>query len=301
MEGGRLRDRRGAGLSGADLPDHAYWEKWFPADWVSEMREQIRLWFYSMLFMSVTLDGRSPYERVLTYEKLRDETGREMHQSWGNAIDADEALENMGADVMRWMFCEQPPSQNLSFGYGPANEKRRLLTFWNSVSFFVTYANIEGFRPDYADLARARDASCGRSTAGWSRARSSSSPRRPRAYERFWTPGVTRRVRAFVDDLSNWYIRRSRRRFYEYDEAAFRTLWYALVQAIRVIAPVMPFLADHLWRNLVAEPVRGRARSVFLAGWPSRRRPRRRALLGEIAEARQVVELGRQARATSGR
>ena len=98
-----------AGLTGADLPDHAYWEKWFPADWVSEMREQIRLWFYSISFMAVTLTGRFPYRSVLTYEKLLDEHGREMHRSWGNAIPADEAFERMGADVMRWQFCEQNP------------------------------------------------------------------------------------------------------------------------------------------------------------------------------------------------
>src|ERR671910_662108 len=89
------------GLTGADLPDHSYWEEWFPADWVSEMREQIRLWFYSLSFMSVTLTGRAAYQRVLTYEKLLDETGREMHRSWGNSIDGNETFERMGADVMR--------------------------------------------------------------------------------------------------------------------------------------------------------------------------------------------------------
>ncbi|MET0938650.1 MAG: class I tRNA ligase family protein, partial [Gaiellaceae bacterium] len=131
------------GLTTADLPDHANWVKWFPADMVSEMREQIRLWFYAISFMSVTLIGRSPYSRVLTYEKLLDETGREMHRSWGNAISADEALDRMGADVMRWLYCEQVPSQNMRFGYGPAHEaKRRLLTFWNCAKFFVDYANV---------------------------------------------------------------------------------------------------------------------------------------------------------------
>ena len=99
------------GLSGADLPDHAYWETWFPADWVSEMREQIRLWFYSQLFMSVALVGRAPYREILAYEKLRDETGKEMHKSWGNAIEANEAMDKMGADVMRFMYCEQLPSR----------------------------------------------------------------------------------------------------------------------------------------------------------------------------------------------
>ena len=90
-----------AGLSGADLPDHAYWEEWFPADWVSEKREQIRLWFYSQCFMAVTLDGRSPYKQVLTYEKVFDEHGKAMHKSAGNSIELNDALDRMGADVAR--------------------------------------------------------------------------------------------------------------------------------------------------------------------------------------------------------
>ena len=290
-----------AGLSGADLPDHAYWEKWFPADWVSEMREQIRLWFYSISFMSVTLTGRSPYNSVLTYEKLLDENGREMHRSWGNAIDAAEALDNMGADVMRLLFCAQVPSQNLRFGYGPAKEiKRRLLTLWNSVSFLVTYANIEGYRPSYDDVRAGPPTEELRMLDRWLVARTQQLvAETTEAYESFWTPGVTRAFDAFVDDLSNWYIRRSRRRFYEYDDAAFRTLWYALVQALRVIAPVTPFLADHLWRNLVAEPCEGAPDSVFLASWPETGQPEN-GLLEETAAARRVVELGRQARSASG-
>ena len=107
------------GLTTADLHDHAYWEEWFPADWVSEMREQIRLWFYSQHFMSVVLTGRAPYRKVLGYEKMLDETGREMHGSWGNMIEAEDAFERMGADVMRWQFCAQPPDRNLLFGFGP--------------------------------------------------------------------------------------------------------------------------------------------------------------------------------------
>ena len=144
----------GVGVTVADLPDHAHWEKWYPADWVSEMREQIRLWFYSMLFMGVALDGRSPYRRVLTYEKVNDETGRPMHKSWGNAIWFEDAIEEMGADVMRWMYAAQPPAQNLNFGYGRAGDvKKRLLTLWNTYAFFVTYAGINDFQPDAATLA----------------------------------------------------------------------------------------------------------------------------------------------------
>src|SRR5439155_1051208 len=154
----------GEGLTVADLPSHEEWEQWFPADWVSEMREQIRLWFYSMLFMSVALEGRAPYRRVLSYEKVNDETGRPMHKSWGNAI---------------------------------------------------------------------------------------------------W----------FDDDLSNWYVRLSRGRFWrsgnEADSrAAYDTLWYALCQLLRCIAPVMPFLSDEIWQNLVRSACPDAAQSVHLAGYP---------------------------------
>src|SRR6266487_782209 len=144
------------GLTTADLPDDAYWHEWFPAAWVSEMREQIRLWFYSQLFMSVTLTGQAPYRKVLGYEKMLDERGREMHGSWGNAIDADEAFRRMGADVMRWQYCQQPPNQNLLFGFGPGKEiQRKLLTLWNSVSFLASYANTADFMPSLPDLEAA--------------------------------------------------------------------------------------------------------------------------------------------------
>jgi isoleucyl-tRNA synthetase len=285
-----------AGLTGADLPDHAYWQQWFPADWVSESREQIRLWFYSLSFMSVTLDGRSPYRRVLAYERVRDETGREMHKSTGNAIEANEAISRMGADVVRWIYSEQVPSQNVNFGYGPANEvKRRLLTFWNSVSFLVTYANIEGFRPSWGEAPAAE-----KPLDRWLVVRTHELVATATTeFERFWTPGVVRAWESFVDDLSNWYIRRSRRRFYGDDDAAFSTLWWALVEAVRVISPVMPFLAERMWQVLVAEPIDGAPDSVFLAGWPEAGEVDR-ALLDEIAAVRRVVELGRQARSGSG-
>jgi len=278
-----------AGLTGADLPDQAYWERWFPADWVTEMREQIRLWFYSQSFMSITLDGRSPYRQVLTYEKVYDEAGRPMHKSSGNMIELNEALERMGADVARWLFCEQQPSQPLRFGYHMADEvKRRLLTFWNSVSFFVTYANVDQFDPSApAGELKPLDR--------WLVARTAQLVRKTTdAYERFWTPAVVQEFEAFVDDLSNWYIRRSRRRFWEGDATALRVLWDALTTAIQVISPVMPFLAEHLWRKLVSED-----ESVFLARWPEAADVDER-LVAEVAAVRRVVELGRQARAASG-
>jgi isoleucyl-tRNA synthetase len=287
------------GLSHADLPDHSYWEQWFPADWVSEMREQIRLWFYSLMFMSVVLTGRAPYREVLTYEKLLDGQGREMHGSWGNLIDAQDAFQRMGADVMRWLYCRQPPTQNIRFGYAQAEEvKRGLLTFWNSMKFFVEYANIESFRPSWDELEDGPPTSTPLDRWLVSRTRELVAEATA-GYDGYRTVDVVRAFDAFVDDLSNWYIRRSRRRFWDGDDTALRTLWHGLAQSLRVIAPLMPFFSEHMWRNLVAGPCEAAPESVHLAGWPNERE-RDERLLAEISEVRRVVELGRQARSASG-
>ena len=286
------------GLTTADLPDHAYWEQWFPADWVSEMREQIRLWFYSQHFMSVVLTGRAPYRKVLGYEKMLDETGREMHGSWGNMIEAEDAFARMGADVMRWQFCGQPPDRNLLFGFGPAREiQRKLLTLWNSCKFLVDYANVEGWTPAWSDLEGPRGEL--EPLDRWLLERTRALAHEATAgYESWLTVDVVRAFEAYVDDVSNWYIRRSRRRFWDGDPTALATLWAALVQGLRVVSPLMPFLTDHLWRVLTA-PCAEAPESVHLAGWPELADPDA-GLLEEIAELRRVVELGRQARATAG-
>jgi isoleucyl-tRNA synthetase len=285
------------GLTTADLPDHAYWEEWFPADWVSEMREQIRLWFYSQLFMSVALVGKAPFQRVLGYEKMLDEHAREMHGSWGNMIEAEDAFKRMGADVMRWQYCAQPPDRNLLFGFGPAHEiQRKLLTLWNSVKFLTDYANIAGWQPTWAESGPEGDL---QPLDRWLVTRTHALVEEATAgYESWLTVDVVRAFEAFVDDVSNWYIRRSRRRFWDGDETALATLCYALVQGIRVVSPLMPFLTDHLWRRLTAPSTRAPA-SVHLAGWPDVPAPDA-ALLDEVAELRRVVELGRQARSTAG-
>ena len=257
----------GVGLTKADLPDHAYWEKWFPADWISEMREQIRLWFYSQLFMSVALVGRAPYQRVLGYEKLHDEHGRAMHKSWGNAIWFDDAIEKIGADVSRWMFAGQDTGQNMNFGYGPASDvARRLLTLWNTYRFLVLNANPEGFRPLWEEADRGPESD--NPLDRWVIARASELARDCRAaLDAYDTPSMTRAVEAFWDDLSNWYVRRSRPRFWEGDRAAFATLHHALVQCLRIMGPVTPFLTDEMWQNLVA---RGCGPDAPVLGAPGR-------------------------------
>ena len=298
----------GEGLTIADLPSHEEWELWFPADWVSEMREQIRLWFYSMLFMSVALVGRSPYRRVLSHEKVNDETGRPMHKSWGNAIWFDDAVETMGADVMRWMYASQTPSQNLSFGYGPAKQvERRLLTLWNTYSFLVTYARIDGFQPEYETTLTGPPPEGLRPLDRWLLARTQALVAECRdALDRYDSPRLVRAVEAHVDDLSNWYVRLSRGRFWKNADdadksAAYATLWYALTQLLRCIAPVMPFVSDEIWQNLVRAVCPDAPDSVHLSGYPSPHPMLAdQAVLEEMESVRSVVELGRQARSASG-
>jgi isoleucyl-tRNA synthetase len=296
---GGFAEGAGEGLTVADLPDQAYWERWFPADWVSEMREQIRLWFYSQLFMSVALTGKAPYRAVLGYEKLNDETGRPMHKSWGNAIWFDDAIEVMGADVMRWLFAAQPPGQNMSFGYGPAETvRRRLHPLWNSYRFLSLNAGPESFRPD-AD-ARERGPRSDELLDRWLLARVQELVRDAReALDRFATPEYVRACERFFDDLSNWYVRSSRPRFWAGDQTAFAVLHHALERVARVIAPTMPFLAEELWEGLIVDPLGDAAPdSVHLAGFPEvDAELLDEELLAAMADARAVVELGHQARA----
>jgi isoleucyl-tRNA synthetase len=205
----------------------------------------------------------------------------------------------MGADVMRWQYCAQPPDRNLLFGFGPAYEiQRRLLTLWNSAKFLVDYANIEGWTPAWSVPEDGSSAEL-QALDRWLVARTHELvAETTAAYETWLTVNVIRSFDAFLEDVSNWYIRRSRRRFWDGDAAALETLWFALVQAVRVISPVMPFLSDHIWRRLTG-PAEGAPGSVFLAGWPAEAAVDD-ALLAEVADVRRVVELGRQARAQAG-
>src|SRR5262245_24037427 len=213
----------------------------------------------------------------------------------------------MGADVMRWQYCQQPPNQNLLFGFGPGKEiQRRLLTLWNSISFLASYANTSDFTPSLSDLeVTGQDAAAADRWPGmqlldrWLLARTARLiADATSGYEQFLTVNVIRAFESYLDDLSNWYIRRSRRRFWNSDEAALRTLWTSLVQSVRVIAPVAPFLAEHMWQSLVVAVCADAPESVFLAGWPEAGQIDDR-LVANVAAVRQVVELGRRARAQS--
>lgn len=288
------------------LENREYWEKWFPADWVSEMREQIRLWFYSMLIMSVALVDRPPYKAVKTYEKVNDEKGRPMHKSWGNAIWFDDAAEKIGADVMRWMYCGANTTQNMNFGFGIADEVRRnLLTLWNTYSFFIMYANLDGFVPENANVPVAERAELDKWILARLNALVSAANAELQDYD---VASVTRQVEGFVDDLSNWYVRRSRRRFWKSESdsdklAAYSTLYEALVTLAKLVAPMTPFLAEEMYQNLVKSNGRNpdAPESVHHCDYPQADESLvDQQLLGDVALTQKLVSLGRAARNKAG-
>ncbi len=234
--------------------DRASWEKWFPADFITEsFPGQYRNWFYAMLVMSTVLEKRPPFQTVLGFGTLRDEKGQPMHKSLGNSIDFNDAAETAGADVLRWIFAQTNPEHNLNFGWTLANDtKRRLLTLWNSYNFFVTYARLEDWRPgSAAPPVEARP-----EMDRWLMARVQWLVQHVRAgLDEYDAMAASKSIESFFDDLSNWYIRRTRDRFWApggtADPAALATLHDALVTLVKLLAPFMPFLAEEMYQNLV--------------------------------------------------
>ena len=281
------------------------WARWFPADLVVEMSAQIRGWFYAMLFMSVTLEGRAPYRTVVAHDKVLGEDGREMHKSWGNAVWLDDALDRMGPDVVRYLFASHPVADPIRFGYAAARDvKRRFLTLWNVYTLFVTYAKVD--RPSLPPRADPpREA---RGLEAWILSRLQGLVGDVRAALDDCHPRrALGAVEAFVqDDLSNWYVRRRRRQFWKgemTDEKlqAYATLRHVLFRVCQLLAPVTPFVTEHIYGNLVARRSADAPVSVHLTPFPS---PdvtlEDRALETAVGAARQVLSVGLAARNEAG-
>ncbi|MEZ4771483.1 MAG: class I tRNA ligase family protein [Caldilineales bacterium] len=327
--------------------DPEHWRKWYPADLITEsFPGQFRNWFYSVLAMGTVLTRQAPFRNNFSYATLMGEDGRAMHKSWGNAIDFNEGADMIGVDVMRWMFLNHKPEQNLLFGFHRADETRRRfhIPLWNVYSFFVTYANLA---PEWSPGTPEGEAKSGRpADGGWQMARSpgaersgegkgqdedgvSQSPTPPlipssadslmdrwidarlheligvvdTQLENFDSEAATLACEAFLDDLSNWYVRRSRRRFWDGDPAALDTLYHVLVTFARLLAPMQPFLAEAIYQNLVREglsvlpgtdsPGSPVPESVHHTGWPQADAVRvDTRLLADMDLARAVVSLG---------
>ncbi|MEA2537087.1 MAG: isoleucyl-tRNA synthetase [Chloroflexota bacterium] len=286
--------------------DPAYWAKWYPADFITEsFPGQFRNWFYSMLAMGTVLRREPPFETIFGYALVTDEDGRPMHKSTGNAIDFDEAAERMSVDVMRWLFLSARPEENIRFGWNVADAARReLLVLWNVYAFFVTYARLVGWTPAAGAPAPEDRGPLDRWILSRAAGLADEAGERLRDVDAL---GATRRISVFVDDLSTWYLRLSRRRFSRNDDvaersAAFATLHEALVTVARVLAPVLPFLAEAMYGNLVGSVDPDAPDSVHLTRWPADEGApgRDRRLEDAMATARRAVDLARTLRGTAG-
>ena len=281
--------------------DKEYWEQWFPAEFICEsLPGQFRNWFYALIAMSAVMENKPPFTNVLGYKLVKDEHGEEMHKSTGNAIWFDDAAEKMGVDVMRWLYASRNPFSNLNFGYGIAKETRKqLITLWNSYSFFTTYARLDNFLPeehqvDYEDLS---------DLDKWMIARLHRLIKdSEEAYNNYDVYSVMQDIETFIDDLSNWYIRRSRRRFWKSENdndkwGAFQTLYKTLKGLIKILSPVVPFVTETIYQNLVRELESNAPESIHLCEYPEYNEDYiKESLIEQINTIIKLVSMGRAAR-----
>jgi isoleucyl-tRNA synthetase len=269
-------------------------ERRFPADFICEAIDQTRGWFYSLLAVNTLVFERAPYRDVVCLGLIVAGDGQKMSKSRGNMIDPWTILDTRGADALRWnLFSAGSPWTNRRVSEASIDESTRrfLLTLWNTYSFFVTYANIDGWQPSDAAAAPAH------ALDRWARSRLHTTVREvTEALDGFDALRAAQALDALVDDLSNWYVRRSRPRFWrDSDPAAHATLHECLVTLAKLLAPYCPFIADELYGNLSGE-----SDSVHLTDWPevdaAAIDPE---LEAEMTLARQVVSLGRAARIES--
>lgn len=251
--------------------DRKEWEKNFPAEWVTEMHEQVRLWFYSMLFMSTVLEDRAPYERVVTNSAVVAEDGSKFSKT-GFMIKFDDAAEKIGADTVRYLYAGAPNTNDVRFGFNLGDEARRkMLSFWNIYTFFDTYAQIDkpvftDYKPDIADMT---------ATDKWLIVRTNEFIEKAQSYmDDYKVYLLIKDFEVFVDDISNWYIRTNRRRFWKTEDeqdkmVAYWTLFTALKACVQVMAPVIPFMTEYIWQKLIKVCEPNCAESVHLSDWPT--------------------------------
>ena len=251
--------------------DREYWEKWFPAHFITEsFPGQFRNWFYAMLAESTILERRTPYLTCLGHAQVMAEDGREMHKSWGNAIWFDDAAEEMGADVIRWIASAAKPETNLLFGYNKAKEVRRLffMTLLNVYNFFYQYASLDGWTPDQQpEEIDALDR--------WILGKLDETVEKVTiSLDSYLTMPACNEIDRFVDILSKWYVRRSRRRFWKTEgddekKAAYSTLYRCLKTVTHLMAPITPHLSEALYQRMIKPVEPNLPESVHHCAWPS--------------------------------
>ena len=291
--------------------NRAYWDKWYPADLITEsFPGQFRNWFYSVLAQSTVLSEEPPFRNLFGYATLFAEDGREMHKSWGNSIEFNEAAEQMGADTMRWLYAGSKPEQNLLFGFTRGDETRRrfLIPLWNVYSFFVTYANLDGWLPNGSRRDFQSPVEGNAQLDRWIVARLDETTVDVRAaLDRWDAERAVAELELLLDDLSNWFVRRSRRRFWksETDEdkqAAYATLYHVLVEFVKLLAPFVPFVTEEIYQNLVRSVDVSQLASIHHTLYPQvDASDLDHRLLDKMRLAITAAALGRSARGATGK
>ncbi|MHB8626283.1 MAG: isoleucine--tRNA ligase [Aggregatilineales bacterium] len=284
---------------------HERFEEQFPADYICEAIDQTRGWFYSLHAIASLVFDSVAYKNVICLGHILDENGRKMSKTEGNIVEPWSVLDKYGADAFRWyLYTASAPGDSRRFSVELVGDVIRnfYLTLWNTYSFFVTYANIDGFDPTKVQVPLAERDELDR----WVLSELHQLVRRvTAAYESYDATEATRPIQAFIDDLSNWYLRRSRRRFWKTTEdtdkaAAYLTLYECLLTVAKLLAPAMPFLADALYRNLVSVD-KNAPESVHLAHWPDADEALiDQRLLDDMELIKRLSELGRSAREAVG-
>ncbi len=275
-------------------------EEAFPAQFICEAIDQTRGWFYSLMAIGTLVFDRSSYENVVCLGLLLAADGRKMSKHLGNIVEPIPLMEKHGADAVRWfMAASGSPWSARRVSDDTLQEivRKVLLTFWNTVSFHVLYARTNGWSPG-------DQAPPGAELSVLDRWLVSARHRLVRdvtaALEAFDSQRAGHVLASFVDDLSNWYVRRSRRRFWDGEPAALQTLHDTLEVLTRLLAPLTPFVAERVWQDLIVPTTPGAAESVHLATWPTYDEALVDVELEEsVALARRLVELGRAARAAA--
>ena len=252
--------------------DPDFFKKNFPSEYVCEMIEQIKLWFYSLLVMSVVLTGHAPYTKVVTYQYVKDEHGNEFHKSGGNSLDCDVVADKVGADTIRYVYGGANPVYDIRFGYSLTDEARRkMMGLWNAYTFFNTYAcidnpDIANYKPDLKNL---------NVTDKWLLHRVNEFVKQAdEYYASHKNYLVVKDFETLIDDLSNFYIRINRRRFWKSENKqdqmdAYYCLYYALKSVTSVLAPIVPFMTEYIWQNMVREVEKDEAEFVLAGGFPT--------------------------------
>jgi isoleucyl-tRNA synthetase len=274
----------------------------FPADLIAEAIDQTRGWFYSLLAVATLVEDTSSYKRVLCLGHILDEEGQKMSKSRGNVVEPDVVLDRQGADAFRWyLFTVSSPWLPRRFSPDMVDEvvRRFLLTLWNTYSFFTVYANIDRFDPLAEPVPLAERSLLDRWAIGELHRLVQTVTD---GLEEYDATNSGRAIQDFVDDLSNWYVRRSRRRFWKsgHDRdklAAYQTLYECLVTVTKLLAPYTPFVAEEIYQNLVRGADPSAPLSVHLCDWPQAQASAvDEQIIFDMATARRVVEMGRAAR-----